>query len=226
MLFDTHSRGPDDGRPTKIGMLRLRTLVRLRWLAIVGQTGAVLGVHFVSRLSAAAGPLSRAPSRSAPGSTSFSPSAGARAYACNATHAGLLLVYDVLPAGRAALPDGRAARIPFPSCSWCPSPFRPRRCSLRWTLWLGVIAFCCASVLAFEHLPLPWKPGEELVLPSIYIAGMWAAIVCGVVFSAIYARRIADEARQMSGRTDGHRAGAGPRAAPVGARRPGRRGRA
>ena len=31
----------------EIGMLRLRTLVRLRWLAIVGQTGAVLGVHFV-----------------------------------------------------------------------------------------------------------------------------------------------------------------------------------
>jgi two-component system sensor histidine kinase RegB len=27
---------------------------------------------------------------------------------------------------------------------------------------------------------------------------MWAATVCGVVFSAIYARRIADEARQMS----------------------------
>jgi two-component system sensor histidine kinase RegB len=27
---------------------------------------------------------------------------------------------------------------------------------------------------------------------------MWAALVCGVVFSAIYARRIADEARQMS----------------------------
>ena len=27
---------------------------------------------------------------------------------------------------------------------------------------------------------------------------MWAAIVCGVVFSAIYAGRIADEARQMS----------------------------
>ena len=42
---------PLDPRPfptgTEIGMLRLRTLVRLRWLAIVGQAGAVLGVHFV-----------------------------------------------------------------------------------------------------------------------------------------------------------------------------------
>ena len=36
------------------------------------------------------------------------------------------------------------------------------------------------------------------MLPQLYIAGMWVAIICGVVFSAIYARRIAEEARQMS----------------------------
>jgi two-component system sensor histidine kinase RegB len=36
------------------------------------------------------------------------------------------------------------------------------------------------------------------VLPKAYIAGLWAAIMCGVVFSSIYARRIAEEARQMS----------------------------
>jgi two-component system sensor histidine kinase RegB len=69
---------------------------------------------------------------------------------------------------------------------------------MRWTLWLGLMAFVCATVLAFVHFPLPWLPGVHLVLPEVYIAGMWAAIICGVVFSAIYARRIADEARQMS----------------------------
>ena len=29
------------------GLLRLRTLVRLRWLAVFGQSLAVLGVHFI-----------------------------------------------------------------------------------------------------------------------------------------------------------------------------------
>jgi two-component system sensor histidine kinase RegB len=40
--------------------------------------------------------------------------------------------------------------------------------------------------------------GETLLLPRNYLIGLWIAIVCGTVFSAIYARRIAEEARQMS----------------------------
>jgi two-component system sensor histidine kinase RegB len=56
----------------------------------------------------------------------------------------------------------------------------------------------CASVLAIFHQPLPWNTAAPLVLPKAYIGGMWAAIMCGVVFSSIYARRIAEEARQMS----------------------------
>ena len=32
---------------TTAGLLRLRTLVRLRWLAVFGQSLAVLGVHFI-----------------------------------------------------------------------------------------------------------------------------------------------------------------------------------
>ena len=35
-------------------------------------------------------------------------------------------------------------------------------------------------------------------MPNHYLAGLWVAIICGTVFSAIYARRIAEEARQMS----------------------------
>ncbi len=35
-------------------------------------------------------------------------------------------------------------------------------------------------------------------LPQLYVGGLWSAILCGVVFSAIYARHIAEEARQMS----------------------------
>ena len=70
--------------------------------------------------------------------------------------------------------------------------------SMRWTLWLGLMAFASATFLAFQHYPLPWVPGQGFELPEVYIGGMWAAIMSGVVFSAIYARRIADEARQMS----------------------------
>ena len=72
--------------------------------------------------------------------------------------------------------------------------------SLPWksTLSLGALAFGCATLLAFFHLPLPWGTEGGLQLPTIYLAGLWAAVVCGTAFTAIYARRIAEEARLMS----------------------------
>ena len=70
---------------------------------------------------------------------------------------------------------------------------------LRSTLALGALSFGCATALAFYHLPLPWPPGADpAVADPTYLAGLWIAIACGTVFAAIYARRIAEEARQMS----------------------------
>lgn len=43
---EAHSE-PDPFRiETGVGRLRLQTLVRLRWLAVAGQSAAVLGVYF------------------------------------------------------------------------------------------------------------------------------------------------------------------------------------
>ena len=47
-------------------------------------------------------------------------------------------------------------------------------------------------------MPLPWQAGETFELPKTYVAGMWIAILCGTAFSAIYARRMAEEAQMMS----------------------------
>jgi two-component system sensor histidine kinase RegB len=113
------------------------------------------------------------------------------------THAGLLLVYDVLQLGVLLFLTG-GLQNPFSFLFLVPVTISATSLSIRWTLWLGFMAFVCATFLAFRHYPLPWVPGEVLQLPDAYIAGMWAAIICGVVFSAIYARRISDEARQMS----------------------------
>ena len=113
------------------------------------------------------------------------------------TQAGLLLVYDVLQLGVLLFLTG-GLQNPFAFLFLVPVTISATSLSIRWTLWLGVLAFLCATFLAFRHYPLPWVPGERFELPDAYIAGMWAAIICGVVFAAIYARRIADEARQMS----------------------------
>ncbi len=180
----------------EIGMLRLRTLVRLRWLAIVGQAGAVLGVHFLLGFPVPLG-LCLAVIALSAWLNIFLTIRWRKSVRLHETHAGLLLVYDVLQLGVLLYLTG-GLENPFSFLFLVPVTISATSLSLRWTMWLGLMAFVSATFLAFRHYPLPWTPGEVFVLPDIYIGGMWAAIVCGVVFSAIYARRIADEARQMS----------------------------
>ena len=180
----------------ELGMLRLRTLVRLRWLAIVGQAGAVLGVHFALGFPLPLG-LCLAVVAFSAWLNIFLTIRWRKSIRLHETHAGLLLVYDVLQLGVLLFLTG-GLENPFSFLFLVPVTISATSLSMRWTLWLGLLAFASATLLAFQHYPLPWVPGETFQLPEIYIAGMWAAIMCGVVFSAIYARRIADEARQMS----------------------------
>jgi len=62
---------------------------------------------------------------------------------------------------------------------------------------LGILVGAMASLLVFFHLPLPWIEGQPLAIPFLYVAGMWMAVVSSIAFTAIYAWRIADEARQL-----------------------------
>jgi two-component system sensor histidine kinase RegB len=180
----------------EIGMLRLRTLVRLRWLAIVGQTGAVLGVHFVLGFPLPLG-LCLAVIAFSAWLNIFLTIRWRKSIRLHETHAGLLLVYDVLQLAALLFLTG-GLENPFAFLFLVPVTISATSLSMRWTLLLGLMALAAATFLSFYHYPLPWFPGQALELPDVYIGGMWAAIMSGVVFSAIYARRIADEARQMS----------------------------
>ena len=180
----------------EIGMLRLRTLVRLRWLAIVGQTGAVLGVYFVLGFPLPLG-LCLAVIAFSAWLNIFLTIRWRKSIRLHETHAGLLLVYDVLQLAVLLFLTG-GLENPFSFLFLVPVTISATSLSMRWTLMLGLMALAAATFLAFYHYPLPWVPGQAFALPDVYIGGMWAAIMSGVVFSAIYARRIADEARQMS----------------------------
>ncbi|MFO1122226.1 MAG: ActS/PrrB/RegB family redox-sensitive histidine kinase [Hyphomicrobiales bacterium] len=195
MVLDSFPDALKTATDAEAGGLRLRTLVRLRWLAITGQTVAVLGVHFYLGYPLPLGFCLGAIALSA-WLNIFLAIRFRKSVRLQPTHAGLLLAYDIFQLAVLLYLTG-GLQNPFAFLFLVPVTISATSLSLNWTLWLGATAFCCASLLAFEHLPLPWKPGESLILPTVYIAGMWTAIVCGVVFAAIYARRIAEEARQM-----------------------------
>jgi two-component system sensor histidine kinase RegB len=64
------------------------------------------------------------------------------------------------------------------------------------------IALCALSMVAITlltvlHEPLPWA-GGGLELHPVYVLGIWTALGLAIVFCAVYAFRVAAEARRMS----------------------------
>jgi two-component system, sensor histidine kinase RegB len=194
-LFAAAPEGPETFNATA-GLLRLRTLVRLRWLAVFGQSLAVLGVHFILNFPLPLGACLGSIALSA-WLNIFLTLRWRSSLRLTPTQAGFLLGYDVIQLALLLFLTG-GLENPFAFLFLVPVTVSATSLPLKWTMWLSIIAFLCASILAIYHLPLPWSATAPLILPKAYIAGMWAAIMCGVVFSSIYARRIAEEARQMS----------------------------
>jgi len=69
---------------------------------------------------------------------------------------------------------------------------------VRFTIALGLTAVACASALGFFYLPLPWDSDEPLVLPPIYLFGVWLSIVVAIGVTSLYAFQVTEEARKLS----------------------------
>ena len=176
--------------------LRLETLVRLRWLAVAGQTVAVLFVEFGLGFPL---PIGRCLALIAL-SALLNIALGLRYPASRRLGtwpAFTLLAYDVLQlAGLLYLTGG--LENPFAILLLVPVIVSATALAPRPTIALGFIVVGLASVLALFHQPLPWYPGESLPLPLVYVAGVWVALVSACVFTGVYAFRVAEEARQLA----------------------------
>src|SRR5919206_84989 len=69
---------------------------------------------------------------------------------------------------------------------------------VRMTMALGFVAVACASNLVFYHYPLPWDSDDPLVLPPIYLFGVWLSIVLAIGVTSLYAFQVTEEARKLS----------------------------
>ncbi|MGH2341902.1 ActS/PrrB/RegB family redox-sensitive histidine kinase [Segnochrobactraceae bacterium EtOH-i3] len=185
-------RGPGFGGRS----IRLDTLIRLRWLAVAGQTATIvlvaLGLRFPLTLGPALGLVAvsawlnlflrlRFPQRQrlSPGWTA------------------VLLGYDLMQlAGLLYLTGG--LENPFAFLLIAPVMISATALPPRLTFMLGALAILMASLLALHHHPLPWAAGESVGVPLIYVGGVWLALVSSLIFMGIYAFRVAEEARQLS----------------------------
>jgi len=175
--------------------LRVQTLVRLRWLAVLGQSLALLIVHFWLGFELPFWPAMGIVLLSAWLNVALMLrwQGGARLKE-NAAMA--VLAFDIVQLAILLYLTGGLAN-PFSLLFLAPVTVSATSLATWRTLLLGLLALMCITALAFVHLPLPWK-GEPPRLPLLYLFGMWGALASGLIFTGLYVHRIARENWQMA----------------------------
>jgi two-component system, sensor histidine kinase RegB len=181
---------------TERGRVRLRTLSNLRWLAIAGQSAALFLVYFAFGYSLPLGYCATAIVISAVLNVVLSLRYPASHRLAN-REASYYLAFDVLQLAALLYLTGGITN-PFALMFVAPVVIAAATLNLGNTLMLAGIAFASVSLIGIFHRPLPWPAGDALVLPQLYQAGIWAALVIGIGFTSVYAWRIASESTRMS----------------------------
>lgn len=176
--------------------LRLDTFVRLRWLAITGQSAAVVGAQFGLGLPlpfgwcflviASSSWLNLALRIRFPAS-----------YRLSDDSAALLLAFDIIQLAALLFLTG-GLQNPFSLLFLAPVLISATALPPERTLALGLLAIGLATLLALVHRPLPWFADGRLELPFLYVSGIWTAILLGTAFTGVYAWKVAEETRQLA----------------------------
>lgn len=176
--------------------LRVTTLVRLRWLAVLGQSLAVLAVAYGLGFAFSTGWCFALIGSSAALNIYLGLKFPA-AHRLNHRQSFAVLAFDVLQlSGLLYLTGGMTN--PFVFLIIVPVVVSATSLPLIMTFTLGTMVFLATTLLAFFHLPLPWYPAGAFSVPIIYSAGLWVALISSLAFTAIYAWRVADEARLLA----------------------------
>jgi two-component system sensor histidine kinase RegB len=176
--------------------VRLDTLVRLRWLAIIGQTTAVLAVYygldFELPIYACLAAIALAAWLNVALRLRFH-----LTQRLEPDRAAWLLAFDIAELAVLLFLTG-GLQNPFAFMFLGPVLLSATALPPRYTLTLGAFAVGCATVLVFVHYPLPWDSDDPLQLPPIYMMGVWLCILLAIGFIGVYAWQITEESRQLT----------------------------
>ncbi len=176
--------------------LRLSTLIRLRWLAAGGQSLAVIvvafGLDFPFPVALCFGLIACSAALNL-----FLVSRFPAVHRLNPDAAFGILIFDVLQLAGLLYMTGGLTN-PFAVLIIVPVVVSATTLPIRMTVALGITVVICTSLLVFFHLPLPWYPDTPLSIPFVFVAGLWMAIFSSLTFTAVYAWRVAEEARQLA----------------------------
>ena len=176
--------------------VRLQTLVILRWLAISGQLVAVLVVYFGLGYPLPLG-LCLAVIAASAWLNVFLTLRYRSAMRLPDWQATVYLAIDLMQLAILLFLTG-GLENPFALLFMAPVTISATTLSLPSTGFLLAQALIYVTLLAWFHMPLPWRSGSAPELPALYVTGIWLALSLGLVFMAAYAWRVSQESRRMS----------------------------
>lgn len=176
--------------------LRLLTIVRLRWLGVLGQILAIGGVYLGLGFDLPVGACLICIAVSAWVNVYLAIRYPSR-HRLSIPFATALLAYDILQLVALLYLTGGIDN-PFTMLIVAPVAVSAATLPLRHTIALGVLAIAATAFLIFYSMPLPWYPPMSLQLPLLYRVGVLAAVCASMPFLALYVWRLTKEGRQMS----------------------------
>jgi len=182
-------------REARSDWVRLRTLILIRWIAIFGQISAIavaqrvygididLGLCFMVVGAAVIANLL---------STFIYP----ENRRLSETEATLTLLFDTAQIAMLLFLTG-GLNNPFALLILAPATIAATALQTGATVFLGTVAIALVTLVSQVHRPLVMTDGTPMVVPEIFAFGFWLAIVIGVIFQGLYARRVASEIHSM-----------------------------
>jgi len=176
--------------------VRLDTILRLRWLAALGQLAAIFVVEQGLEFDVPIVPCLTIVTLSALVNLAlqiaFNPM-----QRLEPIHAAALLALNIIELGALLYFTG-GLQNPFSFLFLAPVLISATALPARLTVSLSLLAVACTSVLMFFHQPLPWDSDEPLILPPIYLVAVWFSIVLAIGVTSLYSFQVTEEARKLS----------------------------
>lgn len=186
---------PAARRPRQRGRIRLRTIIFIRWIAVIGQLSTLLFVHEVMGydLPIAWALATVAALAAVTAGAQLRRKASAR---LTDRESALYFAFDMVQLSVLLYLTG-GLNNPFAILILAPVTVSATTLSYRSTVGLSALAITCINALAVFHQPLPWTP-DGLKLPQNFVTALAIALGLAVIFITSYVYRVAQESRRLS----------------------------
>ena len=172
-----------------------KTLVILRWIAIIGQFTAVNLVYFYLKLDF---PIFIAYIILFFGFlTNSYLQFGIRSKTLKDFYASIFLIYDLIQLTGLLYLTGGISN-PFSILIIIPAIVSSTFLSMGTTIVLGLLTIAFLFLLTIFHFPLPGIHDHYLTFPKLYLTGYFLAIIVGLVFLSYFGIRFSGESKRRS----------------------------